>query len=38
MRNRLKHAYFEIDIDMVWVAATEEIPVLLSQLRPLVTA
>lgn len=37
MRNRLIHAYFEIDMDMVWVAATEEIPVLLSQLRPLVT-
>jgi len=35
MRNRLVHAYFEIDLDMVWVAATQEIPVLLSQLRPL---
>ena len=37
MRNRLVHAYFEIDMDMVWVASTQEIPVLLSQLRPLVT-
>lgn len=36
MRNRLIHAYFEIDMDMVWVAATQEIPLLLSQLRPLV--
>lgn len=37
MRNRLVHAYFEINVDMVWVAATQEIPLLLSQLRLLVT-
>jgi uncharacterized protein with HEPN domain len=35
MRNRLIHAYFEIDADILWVAATEEIPTLLSQLRSL---
>jgi len=35
MRNRLVHAYFQIDTDIVWVAATEEIPALLSRLRPL---
>ncbi len=35
MRNRLVHAYFEIDTSIVWVAVTEEIPALLSQLRPL---
>ncbi len=35
MRNRLVHAYFEIDRDIVWVAVTEEIPALLAQLRPL---
>lgn len=35
MRNRLVHAYFEIDADVVWVAATEEVPALLAQLRAL---
>lgn len=35
MRNRLVHAYFEIDTNVVWVAVTEEIPALLSQLRGL---
>lgn len=35
MRNRLVHAYFEIDTNIVWVAVTEEIPALLSQLRGL---
>lgn len=35
MRNRLVHAYFEINTDVLWVAVTEEIPVLLSQLRTL---
>jgi len=34
MRNRLAHAYFQIDTDIVWAAATEEIPALLSRLRP----
>ena len=33
MRNRLVHAYFEINTDIVWVAVTEEIPALLRQLR-----
>lgn len=35
MRNRLVHAYFEIDADLVWVAVTVEIPALLSLLQPL---
>jgi uncharacterized protein with HEPN domain len=38
MRNRLIHAYFEIDMDMVWVAATQEIPMLLSQLQQIATS
>jgi uncharacterized protein with HEPN domain len=33
MRNRLVHAYFEIDLDIVWKTATEELPLLLSILR-----
>lgn len=35
MRNRLVHAYFEIDTNVVWIAVTDEIPALLSQLRGL---
>jgi uncharacterized protein with HEPN domain len=33
MRNRLIHAYFDIDHDVLWKAATEEIPPLLITLR-----
>jgi uncharacterized protein with HEPN domain len=33
MRNRLVHAYFDIDTDILWVALTQEIPHLLSQLK-----
>lgn len=33
MRNRLVHAYFEIDTGVVWVAVTEEIPDLLLRCR-----
>lgn len=33
MRNRLVHAYFEINTDIVWVAVEQEIPALLSQLK-----
>ena len=35
-RNRLVHGYFDIDHGIVWKTATEEIPTLWSQLRPLV--
>ena len=35
MRNRLVHAYFDIDASIVWVAVIEEIPVLLGQLKTL---
>jgi uncharacterized protein with HEPN domain len=33
MRNRLVHAYFDIDRMILWRTATEEIPSLLSVLR-----
>jgi uncharacterized protein with HEPN domain len=33
MRNRLIHAYFDIDHDALWKATTEEIPTLLTALR-----
>ena len=37
MRNRLIHAYFEINTAIVWQTVTQEIPALLPQLRALVT-
>jgi uncharacterized protein with HEPN domain len=36
MRNRLIHGYFDIDTEIVWKTATEELPPLLSALRALV--
>jgi uncharacterized protein with HEPN domain len=35
MRNRLIHAYFDIDRDIVWKTVTEEMPPVLSSLRAL---
>ena len=35
MRNRLIHAYFDIDPEVVWKTATEEIPAILPTLLPL---
>ena len=34
-RVRLLHVYFEINADILWVAATVEIPALLAQLQAL---
>lgn len=36
MRNRLIHAYFDVDHEAVWKTATEELPQLLPLLRALV--
>lgn len=36
MRNRLVHAYFDVDTELVWVAATQEIPALLQRLKAVV--
>jgi uncharacterized protein with HEPN domain len=36
MRNRLVHAYFDVDHEVVWKTATEELPRLLPRLRALV--
>ncbi len=36
MRNRLIHAYFDTDHEIVWKAATEELPQLLPRLRALI--
>lgn len=37
MRNRLIHAYFDVDHEVVWKTATEELPQLLPRLRALVS-
>ena len=36
MRNRLIHAYFDVDNDVVWKTASEELPELLPKLRTLI--
>jgi uncharacterized protein with HEPN domain len=36
MRNRLIHAYFDIEREIVWKTVTEELPDLLPLLRDLV--
>lgn len=33
MRNRIVHAYFDIDVEIVWMTAREDLPVLLEQVR-----
>ncbi|XGV86362.1 MAG: DUF86 domain-containing protein [Limnothrix sp. BL-A-16] len=33
MRNRLVHAYFEIDLELVWQVVTQELPSLLPKLE-----
>ena len=32
MRNRLNHAYFDVDLDVVWTTVTEDLPALLPAL------
>jgi uncharacterized protein with HEPN domain len=36
MRNRVVHAYFDIDREIVWKTATQELPELLPKLRALI--
>ena len=36
MRHRIFHKYVEIDWDIVWIAATQEVPALIRYLEPLV--
>lgn len=38
MRNRLVHAYFEVDRDQVWRTVTEDLPPLVEQLERLLAA
>jgi uncharacterized protein with HEPN domain len=36
MRNRLTHAYFEIDLDIVWEVAIHDLPPLVAQLEKII--
>ena len=38
MRNRLIHAYFDVNLDIVWTTATREAPELLHRVRTLIEA
>ena len=38
MRNRLVHAYFDVDLDQVWKAATEDMPELAAELEKVIAA
>ena len=38
MRNRLIHAYFDVDLDRVWKTTSEEIPSLLTQLEGILSS
>jgi uncharacterized protein with HEPN domain len=33
MRNRLIHAYFDVDLDIVWITITEDLPSVLPRLE-----
>ena len=35
MRNRIVHAYFDVDLDIVWQTITEDLPFLISKLDQL---
>ena len=35
MRNRLIHAYFNVDLDILWNTVTNALPELIEQLRPI---
>jgi len=38
MRNRLIHAYFDVDLDIVWKTVNEELPPLIAAIDPILSA
>lgn len=36
MRNRLTHAYFEVDLDIVWEVVTQDLPPLIEELEAII--
>jgi uncharacterized protein with HEPN domain len=37
MRNRLVHAYFNIDLDVVWRTVNDDLPQLVLAIKPILT-
>jgi len=37
MRNRIIHAYFDVDLDIVWQTITEDLPPLVNELERILT-
>jgi uncharacterized protein with HEPN domain len=37
MRNRLVHAYFDLDLDLIWVTASQELLDIMPRLEALLT-
>jgi uncharacterized protein with HEPN domain len=38
MRNRLVHAYFDIDLDRVWDTITADLPPLIAELEQIISS
>jgi len=38
MRNRIVHAYYDIDVEIVWKTATEDLPALLPEVQAIAQA
>ena len=38
MRNRLIHAYFDVNMDIIWNAVTQEIPEIIPKLEKIITS
>ena len=36
MRDRLIHGYFDVNLDIVWETVTQDLPMLISQIEPIV--
>jgi uncharacterized protein with HEPN domain len=37
MRNRLTHAYFEVNLDIVWQVVTNDLPALVMELEEIIS-
>lgn len=37
MRNRMVHAYFDVDLDIVWQVTTQDLPQLLTSVEQAIT-
>lgn len=37
MRNRLTHAYFEVDLDIIWEVVTHDLPILITEIEIIIS-